>query len=46
MDNNGELLRVLIESILFFTVDMYIEVLNQLRWRLLCLTQVGGLYIG
>lgn len=35
MDNDGELLTVLIESILFFAVDMYIEVLDQLRWNLL-----------
>lgn len=34
MDNDGEPLTVLIESILFFTVDMYIEVLIQLRWNL------------
>lgn len=46
MDNYGELLTVLIGSILFFTVDMYIEVLNQLRWNLLCLTHTGVLYVG
>lgn len=46
MDNYGELLTVLIGSILFFTVDMYIEVLNQLRWNLLCLTHAGVLYVG
>lgn len=34
MDNDGELLIVLIEPIVFFTVDMYIEVLHQLGWNL------------
>ena len=34
MNNSGESLTVLIKSILFFTADMYIEVLNQPRWNL------------
>jgi len=33
MGDDGEPVTVLTESVLFFTVGMYIEVLNQLRWN-------------